>query len=94
MTAIPQEIAALGHNYRSAAGRVARQILGEGRTVAKAEEVAAISADYFDREAESLAFSPRRPPGPGLSPRLHRLLPRDDPGDDPRGHPDRRDDPR
>ena len=82
--AVPEEIAGLGRRYRLAAGQAALEILGEGRTGEKAEEVASISAEYADREVRAWRIHPAAPgplacrPGacPAAMPRSPRQSPR------------------
>ncbi len=61
-TSLPREIEELGRHYRSAARLTTREILGEGRTSAKIEELAAITAAYSDREVAGWRNHPSRPP--------------------------------
>ena len=64
-TALPPEIDDLAGRYRDAARAATREILGEGRTVAKVEELAAITAEYSDREVADWRRQPASPPSLG-----------------------------
>ncbi len=62
-TVVPDAIATLRDHYRLAADRATREIVDEGRTPAKAEEIAAIAAQYADREVADWRRRPDAPAG-------------------------------
>ncbi len=60
---ILEELTRLRDGYRSAAREVTRQIVAEGRSIAKVEELAYVAADYADREVEAWRGRPEAPEG-------------------------------
>ena len=59
----PAPIAALEGRYELAVAETARQILDEGRTAAKAEELAMVAGRYADAEIEAWRSRPDSPTG-------------------------------